>query len=283
MSPEQVATQRDIADYGTKVNFWQWSPRREKYTGDLERGEGGEVERFRRLARSERGAGCKNLLTALTAHPHRLAHRPCPPSSSSAPSPSASATFVAVDDLSLAIAPGEFLTLLGASGSGKTTTLRMIAGFEHPTAGEILMDGPPITALPPYRRDLNTVFQQYALFPHMTVRENVGYGLRMRNVPQAERTERVRQALDMVQLAPLARAGAAPALRRPAAARRPGPRAGQPAPGAAARRAARRARPQAPQGDAARAEAPQPAARHHRSSTSRTTRKRRSRCPTGSR
>ena len=112
--------------------------------------------------------------------------------------------FTAVDDVSLAVAPGEFLTLLGASGSGKTTTLRMIAGFEHPEAGEILMDGRPITPLPPYRRDLNTVFQQYALFPHMTVRENVGYGLRMRNTPAAETAERVALALDMVQLGSLA-------------------------------------------------------------------------------
>jgi ABC-type Fe3+/spermidine/putrescine transport system ATPase subunit len=112
--------------------------------------------------------------------------------------------FTAVDDVSLAVAPGEFLTLLGASGSGKTTTLRMIAGFEHPEAGEILMDGQPITGLPPYRRDLNTVFQQYALFPHMTVRENVGYGLRMRNTARAEIADRVRKALDMVQLGALA-------------------------------------------------------------------------------
>jgi spermidine/putrescine transport system ATP-binding protein len=112
--------------------------------------------------------------------------------------------FVAVDSLNLSVAPGEFLTLLGASGSGKTTTLRMIAGFEHPEAGAILMDGRPITALPPYQRDLNTVFQQYALFPHMTVRENVGYGLRMRKTPRAEIASRVAAALEMVQLAHLA-------------------------------------------------------------------------------
>jgi len=108
-----------------------------------------------------------------------------------------------VDSLSLTIGAGEFLTLLGASGSGKTTTLRMIAGFDHPDAGAILMDGEPITGLPPYRRTLNTVFQQYALFPHMTVRENVGYGLRMRNTPRAEIGTRVVEALDMVQLGPL--------------------------------------------------------------------------------
>ena len=108
--------------------------------------------------------------------------------------------FVAVDDLSLAVAPGEFLTFLGASGSGKTTTLRMIAGFELPTSGEILMEGAAITQLPPFKRDINTVFQHYALFPHMSVRENVGYGLRMRKVPAAETASRVTDALEMVQL-----------------------------------------------------------------------------------
>lgn len=106
----------------------------------------------------------------------------------------------AVDNVSLDVARGEFLTLLGASGSGKTTTLRMIAGFEHPTSGEILMDGQPLTLLPPFKRELNTVFQQYALFPHMSVRDNVGYGLRMRKVAKTEIGERVTQALEMVQL-----------------------------------------------------------------------------------
>jgi spermidine/putrescine transport system ATP-binding protein len=108
--------------------------------------------------------------------------------------------FAAVDDVSLEIAGGEFLTLLGASGSGKTTTLRMIAGFEPPTSGEILMAGAPIAALPPFKRDINTVFQHYALFPHMSVRDNIAYGLRMRGVPAVEREERVRRALAMVQL-----------------------------------------------------------------------------------
>jgi spermidine/putrescine transport system ATP-binding protein len=110
---------------------------------------------------------------------------------------------VAVDDLSLEIAAGEFLTLLGASGSGKTTTLRMIAGFEQPSAGEIRMGGSSISGLPPFKRDINTVFQHYALFPHMSVRENIGYGLRMRSVPKAEREERVRLALEMVKLGEL--------------------------------------------------------------------------------
>jgi spermidine/putrescine transport system ATP-binding protein len=111
--------------------------------------------------------------------------------------------FAAVDDVSLSIASGEFLTLLGASGSGKTTTLRMIAGFEPPTGGEILMDGADISPLPPFKRDINTVFQQYALFPHMSVRQNVEYGLRMKKVPKKERGSRVEQALEMVQLAQL--------------------------------------------------------------------------------
>jgi spermidine/putrescine transport system ATP-binding protein len=102
--------------------------------------------------------------------------------------------------MSLEIGGGEFLTFLGASGSGKTTTLRMIAGFEQPTAGDILMAGSPITALPPFKRDINTVFQHYALFPHMSVRENIGYGLRMRGVPRVEREDQVSQALRMVQL-----------------------------------------------------------------------------------
>jgi spermidine/putrescine transport system ATP-binding protein len=112
--------------------------------------------------------------------------------------------FLAVDGVSLAIAPGEFLTFLGASGSGKTTTLRMIAGFETPTSGDLLMDGASIGDLPPFRREVNTVFQQYALFPHMSVRQNVEYGLRMRRVPKAERKSRVEEALAMVQLDQLA-------------------------------------------------------------------------------
>ena len=113
--------------------------------------------------------------------------------------------FVAIDDVSLTISAGEFLTLLGASGSGKTTTLRMIAGFEQPTAGEIWMEGQPIHLLPPYKRNINTVFQNYALFPHMSVWDNVAYGLRMRRVPKPDITERVGQVLEMVHLEQLAR------------------------------------------------------------------------------
>jgi ABC-type Fe3+/spermidine/putrescine transport system ATPase subunit len=108
--------------------------------------------------------------------------------------------FTAVNDISLTVARGEFLTLLGASGSGKTTTLRLIAGFEAPTAGAILIDGVDAAHEPPYARPVNTVFQQYALFPHMSVWDNVGYGLRMRRRPAAEVRERVGRALEMVQL-----------------------------------------------------------------------------------
>jgi putative spermidine/putrescine transport system ATP-binding protein len=108
---------------------------------------------------------------------------------------------IAVDNLDLDIADGEFFAMLGPSGSGKTTVLRMIAGFEIPTAGTVHLGGVDATRQPPFRRDVNTVFQDYALFPHMTVEQNVGYGLRVRRVPKPERSRRVREALDMVRLA----------------------------------------------------------------------------------
>ncbi len=103
-------------------------------------------------------------------------------------------------DISLQVAEGEFLTILGESGSGKTTLLRIIAGFEAATSGEILMGGERLDNLPPYRRRVNTVFQHYALFPHLTVAENVGYGLRVAKLPQQEIATRVEQALDMVKM-----------------------------------------------------------------------------------
>jgi putative spermidine/putrescine transport system ATP-binding protein len=106
----------------------------------------------------------------------------------------------AVADIDLDIATGEFFSMLGPSGSGKTTTLRMIAGFELPTAGRVLLDGQDVSRLPPYDRDVNTVFQDYALFPHMTVAENVGYGLMIRKVRKDERRSRVDDALRMVRL-----------------------------------------------------------------------------------
>ena len=107
---------------------------------------------------------------------------------------------VAVDGIDLEIPRGEFFTLLGPSGSGKTTTLRMIAGFELPTKGEVLLNGVDVSRLPPYQRDVNTVFQDYALFPHMSVGENVGYGLMVRKVGKSERRARVAEALELVRL-----------------------------------------------------------------------------------
>ena len=108
--------------------------------------------------------------------------------------------FVAVDHVDFAIADGEFFSLLGPSGCGKTTTLRMIAGFEFPTEGSLRIHGNEMGLLPPNRRPVNTVFQSYALFPHMTIEENVGFGLHMRKVGSSEIVERVGRALDMVQL-----------------------------------------------------------------------------------
>ncbi len=107
---------------------------------------------------------------------------------------------VAVDGIDLAIRHGEFFSMLGPSGSGKTTTLRMIAGFELPTSGRILLDGQDVSNRPPFERDVNTVFQDYALFPHMTVGDNVAYALAIRKVPRPDRDRRVAAALAMVRL-----------------------------------------------------------------------------------
>jgi spermidine/putrescine transport system ATP-binding protein len=106
----------------------------------------------------------------------------------------------AVDRMTLSIARGTFYSLLGPSGCGKTTTLRMIAGFEQPTSGEIFLAGQPIAGVPPYRRNVNTVFQHYALFPHMDVAQNVGYGLRQKKVGRAEEQRRASEALALVRL-----------------------------------------------------------------------------------
>jgi spermidine/putrescine ABC transporter ATP-binding subunit len=106
----------------------------------------------------------------------------------------------AVDGISLDIAPGEFLTLLGPSGSGKTTSLMMLAGFEIPSAGEIYVDDQPIAAVPPYRRNIGMVFQNYALFPHMTVGENIAFPLKLRRLPKDEVKQRTAEALDLVKL-----------------------------------------------------------------------------------
>ena len=113
---------------------------------------------------------------------------------------SADGVVAAVDGVDLEIADGEFFSMLGPSGSGKTTTLRLIAGFELPTEGRVWLHGVDVTRKPPFERDVNTVFQDYALFPHMTVGDNVAYGLTVRKVPRAERDRRVGEALAMVRL-----------------------------------------------------------------------------------
>ena len=107
----------------------------------------------------------------------------------------------AVEGADLTVADGELFAILGPSGSGKTTVLRMVAGFEQPSAGSVHLGGVDVTTLPPAKRDTNTVFQDYALFPHMTVAQNVEYGLKVKGVPKAERRERTAAALDMVRLA----------------------------------------------------------------------------------
>ena len=106
----------------------------------------------------------------------------------------------AVDDVSFQVRRGEFLSLLGPSGCGKTTSLRMIAGFERPTAGEIYLDGRPVGHTPPYRRNVNTVFQHYALFPHKNVLDNVAFGLRMKRVPAPDVVSRVERMLALIEL-----------------------------------------------------------------------------------
>jgi len=106
----------------------------------------------------------------------------------------------AVDGIDLDLAEGEFFSMLGPSGSGKTTVLRMVAGFETPTAGRVLLGGVDVTALPPYARDVNTVFQDYALFPHMSVLQNVEYGLRVKRVERKERRQRAMEVLETVRL-----------------------------------------------------------------------------------
>jgi putative spermidine/putrescine transport system ATP-binding protein len=107
---------------------------------------------------------------------------------------------VAVDGIELDVPQGEFFTMLGPSGSGKTTTLRLIAGFELPDEGRVLLNGTDVTGQPPYERDVNTVFQDYALFPHMTVGENVAYGMKIKRIKKAARTKRTAEVLELVRL-----------------------------------------------------------------------------------
>src|ERR1700686_1933574 len=153
---------------------------------------------------------------------------------------------VAVEHLSLEVRAGEFFTLLGPSGSGKTTTLRVIAGFELPDSGHVELHGVEVTRSPPYERPVNTVFQDYALFPHMSVLDNVAYGLRVKGIGRRERADQAAAALAMVRLPGVAAGG-------PGTGGAPRPRDREPPPCAAARRAARRARPEASTGDADRA------------------------------
>src|SRR6266568_1845335 len=114
-------------------------------------------------------------------------------------------THAAVDDVSLEIADGEFFSLLGPSGCGKTTTLRMIAGFEVPDEGQVVLRGEDVTSVSPNHRPVNMVFQQYALFPHMSIYDNVAFGLKVKRVPRSEHRDRVQEMLRVVELVGLER------------------------------------------------------------------------------
>ncbi len=167
----------------------------------------------------------------------------------------------AVDDATFQVRRGEFLSLLGPSGCGKTTTLRMIAGFDQPSAGEIYLAGRPVGKTPPYRRNVNTVFQHYALFPHKNVFDNIAFGLRMKRLPSLEIADRVGAHARARRAAGHRATLPAPAIRRPAAAGRARARARQRTDRAPARRAAGRPRPEGPPPDAAGAEAHPPRGR----------------------
>ena len=142
---------------------------------------------------------------------------------------------MAVDGVDLDIRQGEFFSMLGPSGSGKTTVLRLIAGFELPTSGTIELEGADVSGKAPFQRDVNTVFQDYALFPHMSLVDNVAYGLRVRGMKKAERRERAVEALERVQLGKFMLRKPLPTLRRPTPARCLGPGPGGGTQGAAAR------------------------------------------------
>ena len=197
------------------------------------------------------------------AAPTQECERTCPSTSGSSMSSSDSARRVAVDHIDLEVQDGEFFSLLGPSGCGKTTTLRMIGGFEEPTSGLIELQGEDVTWLPPFKRNVNTVFQNYALFPHLTIYENVAFGLRRKGVKDAEVKSRVAEMLELVELPGYERrkptqicGGQA---QRVALARALDQQARRPA----ARRTAGRARPEAAQADAGRAQAHPAGGRDH--------------------
>ena len=171
--------------------------------------------------------------------------------------------FTAVAGVNLDMPSGEFFSLLGPSGCGKTTTLRMIAGFERPTEGQILLDGVDMAQTPPHKRNVNTVFQNYALFPHLTVEENVAFGLKYQKATKEETARPRGQGPRAGPDVAVREAAPEPALGRPAAARRARPRPDPEPEGAPAGRAARRPRRQAPQAPADRAEGPAGRGRHH--------------------
>ena len=171
--------------------------------------------------------------------------------------------FTAVAGVNLEMPSGEFFSLLGPSGCGKTTSLRMIAGFERPTEGQILLDGVDMAQTPPHKRNVNTVFQNYALFPHLTVEENVAFGLKYQKASKEETRDRVGKALELVQMTQFAKRRPEPALGRAATARGAGPRPDPQPEGPAAGRAARRPGREAPQAVADRAESPAGRGRHH--------------------
>ena len=170
---------------------------------------------------------------------------------------------VAVKRVDLAIAEGEFFSLLGPSGCGKTTTMRMIAGFEEPTRGSVFLRDVDVTDVAPNKRDVNMVFQSYALFPHMSVFDNVAFGLKRKKVPAAEIKRRVGEMLEIVDLVGREKRSPACAFRWPAAAGRGGQGAGQPAPGTVARRTPGRTGPEAAPAHAGRTQTDPARSRSH--------------------
>ncbi len=168
-----------------------------------------------------------------------------------------------LEELNLQVEPGEFLVLLGASGSGKTTALRILSGLETATAGRVLIGDRDVTDILPKYRDISMVFQSYALYPHKTVAENIGFPLKVRKVPQAEQEVQIRDAAAQVQLGELAAPLSPRTLRRPAPARGARPRHHPPALGVSDGRAAVQPRRQAARPHARRTEAHAGEIRHH--------------------